>query len=384
MKADLAEKIRNNLITQALIVVACVGFSHNRGTQTKEFAELETLYCSSRLLAISAGEIRHNDSEMREAVPARLEQELEQFLPKDPKMKEMDALATFIYKAHPEYDPPAHRVPLPSGGWLRFRAETKSFKTLAPPPAGTDVPLYEMTVVVGEDADLHTPDPVRIKVTNAEQSLHPTSRKQMWEPMALRAEVKGIDEPMGVAEIESRIRLFARNWTNGTGEIGALYSTARYAYENEEITIPVINVQVSGSLALAALALVSTAFAAYCSYQCRMAAPAGDGEPHAGFMILRPQQGTVQPGWWNHVFAQVEILFVQPPYWIGLVAPVICSVILGTSQSDITGWWLGWVLLPFSLGYTWLLARAIVGVTWNRPAPSGAREGAEAATSAAA
>lgn len=195
-------------------------------------------------------------------------------------------------------------MPLPSGGWLRFRAETRTFKTLAPPPAGSDIPLYEMTVVVGEDADLHTPNPLRIKVTNAEQSLHPTSRKQIWELMGLRAEVKGIDEPMGVAEIESRIRLFARNWTNGTGEIGALYSTARYAYENEEITIPVINVQVSGSLALAALAFVSTAFAAYCSYQCRMAAPAGEGEPHAGFMILRPQVGTVQPGWWHHLFAQ--------------------------------------------------------------------------------
>ena len=63
--------------------------------------------------------------------------------------------------------------------------------------------------------------------------------------------------------------------------------------------------------------------------------------------------------------AQAVILCVQPPYWIGLAAPVICSLTLGISLNDINGWWLGWLLLPFSIGYTWLLARAIVGVDYK-------------------
>ena len=365
MKADLAEKVRGNLITQAFVVVLCIGFAHHRANQTAAIAELETLYVSSRMLAVTLGDVRNNDTDLHEAVPPVLEKELEQFFPKDPKMKEMDALATFIYKAHPEYDPPAHRVPLPSGGWLRFRAESKSFKTLGPPAPDSSVPLYEMTVVVGEDSDLHRPDAFKIKVTNAEQSLHPTSLNQVWELMHLRAEVNGIDEPMAAGDIDNRIRVFARGWMNATGDIGDIYSSARYSYEKEEINIPMINVQVSGSLALAAIALISTAFAGYCSYQCRMATPAGAGEPHAGFMILRPQEGTVAPGWWHHVVAQAEILCVQPPYWIGLAAPVICSVMLGISHNDINGWWLGWFLLPFSIAYTWLLGRAIIGVEYN-------------------
>jgi len=368
MNSDLAEKVRGNLISQAFIVVLCVSFAHHRENQTKAIAELETLYVTSRMLAITAGDIRNSDTDIHEAVPPALEKELEQFLPKDPKMLEMDALATFIYKAQPEYDPPAHRVPLPSGGWLRFRAETKSFKLLAAPPENSSLPLYEMILVAGEDSDLHRPDAFKIKITNAEQSLHPTNKKQVWESMRLRAEVNGIDEPMAAGEIDNRIRIFARGWMNATGDVGDIYSSARYSYENEEINIPMINVQVSGSLALAAIALISTAFAGYCSFQCRVAATtAGAEEPNAGFLILRPHEGTVQPGWWHHLFAQAEILCVQPPYWIGLAAPVICSLVLGISHNDIKGWWLGWILLPFSLGYTWLLGRAIIGVSYNRP-----------------
>ena len=43
MKPELAEKIRSNLITQALIVVLCVTFSTNRSGQTQDMADLETL-----------------------------------------------------------------------------------------------------------------------------------------------------------------------------------------------------------------------------------------------------------------------------------------------------------------------------------------------------
>lgn len=367
MKPELAEKIRSNLITQALIVVLCVTFSTNRSGQTQDMADLETLYVSQRLLAATTGDVRNNDRDVRSELTPMLESDLERYMTKDRNVPEVIALAQFLSKAKPAYDLPLRRLPLPSGGWLRFKADRRSYKELAAPSGAAGL-LFELTIVTDADSDLHQSQPLRITITNAEQSTHPVSRSSVWEPMHLRAVVKGQDEPMGAADIESLIRLKARSWTNGTGTSDSLYAAARYSYENEEITIPVVNMQVSASLALAALALISTALSAFASYQCRTSGAGGSSESHHGILILRPDAGTVPGGWWHHLLAQIEILFVQPPYWIGLLAPIICSALLAIAHSDITGWWLGWLLLPFGVSYTVLLAKAIVGVAWGRGA----------------
>jgi len=369
MKPELAEKIRSNLITQALIVVLCVTFSNNRHSQTADIMELENLYVALRLMTTTVAEVRNNDDDSKSTpVPETMANDLDQFAVKDPGASELDAMATFLSKAKPAYRPPVHRVPLPSGGWLRFHADPSSFKELAPPPAGKLVPLYEMTVVVTADSDLHQQGDLRFTFTNAEESVNPITHTKVWELMRPRAFVKGEPEPMASEDIQGRIVLKARDWTSATGPADSLYAASRYSYENEEITVPVANIQVSASMALAALALVATALCAWMSYQCRQAqanseAPA---ETHQGVLILKPKEGTVAPGFWHGMLAHAEIWFVQPPYWIGMLSPVICTLLLSISHADIDYSWLGWVLLPFAAGYVWLLARAIVGVAWTK------------------
>lgn len=372
MKADLAEKVRSNLITQALLVALCVSFSSSRVSQTEAFKELETLYVSHRLTTTTVGDVRNNDTDDGTTPPEQMAGDLAKHLPRDLKMLEADALATFLSRAKPGYRPPSHRVPLPSGGWLRFYADPGSFKELAPAPAGSTLPLYELSFVVTKESDLHRPDEFRVTLTNAEQSLHPATRKLIWEPMRLRANVPREPEPMAETDIENRLRVKARSWSNATGTPDNLYAAARYSFENEEITIPMVNMKVSASLGLAALALSATALCAFACHQVRQAGPPAKGEAHVGVIILRPRAGTVPTGWWQHVLAQAEILFVQPPYWIGLLSPVVCTLLLALVHGDIGYSWFGWVLLPFASGYVWWLWRAIVGVSFDAPKPAAA------------
>lgn len=374
MKSDLAESIRSTLITQALIVVLCVTFTNNRHSQRAALDEIETLYVSYRLLTATVGDVRNSDTDDKAAAPDGMAKDLENNMLKDAATLEVDALAAFLSSAKPSYHPPSHRVPLPSGGWLRFHADPASFKELAPPPAGSKVPLYEMTLVATEDADLHRPDDLRITVTNAEKSLHPATKAEIWESMRPRATVPGEPEPMGATDIENRIRIRAHPWSSATGGVDGLYADSRYSFETEQITVPVISMQVSATLALVALTIVSTALAAQCSHQCRIkAAKSGEPAAHEGFLILRPIDGTVPPGWWHQVLAHVEIWFVQPPYWIGLLGPSVCAGLLAIAHKDIAGSWVGWVLLPFGVAYTWMLAKQVVGVSWTRtPAPEAA------------
>lgn len=366
MKSDLAEKLRSNLITQALIVVLCVTFTYNRRGEKTALDELETLYVSDRLLSATVGDVRNNDTEDKSAAPGGMASDLDTHMIKDTSVLEVDALAAFLANAKPGYHPPSHRIPLPSGGWLRFHSDRATYKELAPPPKDSKIPLYQLTIVVTEDADLHRPDEMRVVVTNAEESVDPVTKKKVWEPMKLRATVPHEDEPMGVADIENRIRIVAKKWGDSNSSPDSLYSSCRYSYENEQINIPVVNVQVSASLALVALSIVSTALAAYCTHQCRLSGESDGSEPHRGFLILRPIDGTVPPGFWHQVLAHGEVLLIQPPYWIGLLAPMICSGLLAIVHAGIGYSWSGWVLLPFGIAYTWLMAQAIVGVSWNR------------------
>jgi hypothetical protein len=334
MKSDLAEKLRSNLITQALIVVLCVTFTSNRRSQRTALDELETLYVADRLVSATVGDVRNNDTEDPTTAPGGLAADLDAHMTKDTSVPEVDALAAFLANAKPSYHPPSHRLPLPSGGWLRFHADRASYKELAPPTAGSKIPLYELTIVVTPDADLHRPGEMRVTITNAEESVDPKTKKKAWEPMKLRATVPHEDEPMGVADIENRIRLVAKNWGDATSSPDSLYSSCRYSYENEQINIPVVNVQVSASLALVALSIVSTALAAFSSHQCRLAGDSDGSEPHRGFLILRPIDGTVPPGLWHRILAHGEVLLIQPPYWIGMLAPMICAVLLALVHAD--------------------------------------------------
>ena len=365
MQNDLAESIRSNLLTQALIVVLCVSFSSSRHQQTNDMVELEKLYVTQRLLTATTGDVRHNDSDFDESVSGKLAADMERGFTMNSTSLEVDSLAVFLSKTKADYDPPVHRVSLPSGGWLRFRASHRSFKELASPPAGSLIPLYEITILVGEDSDLHRRIPFAVKLTNAEQSRHPASGKTAWEPMELRAFADHHAEPFSASDIESRIRLKAQAWTQATDAVDSLYASSRYAYENEQITIPMVNVEISASLALAALALVSTALSAHASYQCRVSQPGEGAEESSSLLILRPVGGTVSPGWWHYAVAQAEVFFVQPPYWAGLLAPVVCSLLLGFIHSDVEFWWLGWLLLPFAIAYASLLAKRIVGSSWK-------------------
>ena len=111
MKSDLAEKLRGNLITQALIVVLCVSFSWNRHNQERDINELETLYVSYRLLSATLGEVRNTDSPGVGTVPEGLAKDLDAYMTKNPS-----------------YQPPPHRVSPPSGGWLRFHADWSSLE----------------------------------------------------------------------------------------------------------------------------------------------------------------------------------------------------------------------------------------------------------------
>ncbi|WP_395739365.1 hypothetical protein [Prosthecobacter sp.] len=365
MQTDLAESIRSNLLTQALIVVLCVSFSSSRHQQTNDMVDLEKLYVTHRLLTATTGDVRHDDSEFDESVSDKLAADMERGFTMGATALEVDSLAVFLSKTKADYDPPVHRLSLPSGGWLRFRASHHSFKELAPPPAGSVVPLYEITILVGENSDLHRRKPYAIKLTNAEKSRHPASGKAAWEIMPVRAEADHHDEPFSATDIENRIRLKAQAWTQATDSVGSLYAACRYAYENEQITIPMVNVSLSASLALAALALVSTALSAHASHECRKAHVSQGDEEGSSLIILRPVGGTVPPGWWHHVVAQAEVFFVQPPYWAGLLAPVICSLLLGLIHRDVEFWWLGWLLLPFALAYSTLLGKRIVGSSWK-------------------
>ena len=365
MQNDLAESIRSNLLTQALIVVLCVSFSSSRHLQTNDMVELEKLYVTYRMLTATTGDVRHDDGDFDESVSEKLAADMERGFTMGTTALEADSLAVFLSKTKADYDPPVHRVSLPSGGWLRFHASHHSYKELAPPPAGSQVPLYELTLLVEENSDLHRKIPLSIKLTNAEKSRHPASGKTTWESMGLRAIADHHDEPFSATDIENRIRLKAQAWTQATDSVESLYATSRYSYENEQITIPMANVKLSASLALAALALVSTAFSAHASYQCRVAHSSEGAEEDSSLLILRPAGGTVSPGWWHYALAQAEVFFVQPPYWAGLLAPVICSLLLGLIHRDVEFWWLGWVLLPFALAYTWLLAKRIVGSSWK-------------------
>ncbi len=63
MQSDLAESIRSNLLTQALIVVLCISFSNSRHLQTNDMVELEKLYVTHRILTATTGDVRHNDSD---------------------------------------------------------------------------------------------------------------------------------------------------------------------------------------------------------------------------------------------------------------------------------------------------------------------------------
>jgi hypothetical protein len=173
MQNDLAESIRSNLLTQALIVVLCVSFSSSRHQQTNDMVELEKLYVTQRLLTATTGDVRHNDSDFDESVSEKLAADMERGFTMSSTSLEVDSLAVFLSKTKADYDPPVHRVSLPSGGWLRFRASHHSFKELASPPAGSLIPLYEITILVGEDSDLHRRIPLAVKLTNAEQSRHP-------------------------------------------------------------------------------------------------------------------------------------------------------------------------------------------------------------------
>lgn len=365
MQSDLAESIRSNLLTQALIVVLCVTFSSNRHQQTNDMAELEKLYVTYRLLTTTVDDVRHNDDEAAEPASEKLAEDMERGFSKDKTLPEVDSLAIFLSKTRADYDPPVHRVSLPSGGWLRFRASHASFKELAPPPAGGLVPLYQLTMVVGDKSDLHQPGPLAITLTNAEKSRHPATGAALWEPTALRAYADHHAAPFVASDIESRIRLKAQAWTQATDSVDSLYAASRYSYENEQISIPMVDVSVSASLALAALALVSTALSAHASYQCRNAVRDQATPSQHGLLILRPIGGTVPPGLAHQVLAQAEVFFVQPPYWAGLLAPVICSALLAVIHHDVEGWWLGWVLLPFAMAYTWRLGHEIVGSSWK-------------------
>ncbi|MCB1275809.1 hypothetical protein [Prosthecobacter sp.] len=365
MQAELAESIRGNLLTQALIVVLCVTFSSNRLQQTQDLAELEKLYVTHRLLTTTAGDVRHDDNDAGETAQSKQSSATETTFTSDASALEADSLAVFLAKTKTGDDPPVHRVPLPSGGWLRFQASRDSYQELAPPESGSHVPLYQLSIGVSASSDLHHQGPLTTRLTNAEQSRSPATGALVWEPMKLRAFADHHAEPFAAVDIENRIRLKAQAWGQATDSVDSLYAASRYAYENEQISVPMVNINVSASLALVALALVSTALSAHASYQCRTAGVKEESAGGHSLLILRPIGGTVPPGWWHQVVAQAEVLFIQPPYWLGLLSPVICSLMLGVIHSDVEGWWLGWVLLPFAAAYTWLLGRAIVGSSWK-------------------
>jgi hypothetical protein len=118
---------------------------------------------------------------------------------------------------------------------------------------------------------------------------------------------------MRADDIESAIRRKAQAWTDSTGKVDDLYASVRHAYENEEISIPMVNTSVSASLALAALALLSTALSAHASFLFRHSAGQEEAGEHHGLLILRPDAVTVPPGLWHQLLAQAEVLFVQPP-----------------------------------------------------------------------
>jgi hypothetical protein len=158
--------------------------------------------------------------------------------------------------------------------------------------------------------------------------------------MKLRASVHQEDEPMGT---ENRIRIVAKRWGNSNSSPDSLDSSCRYSYENDQINVPVMNAQVSASLALVALPIVSMALAAECTHQCQLSGERHGSEPHQGILI-------------------------QPPNWIGLLAPMIGSGRLAVVHAGIGCSCSGWVLLPFGIACTGLMSQAIVGVSWNRHA----------------
>ena len=155
MKPELAEKIRSNLITQALIVVLCVTFSNNRHSQTADLMELENLYVSHRLMTATVAEVRNNDLDDNPSpAAANMASDLGKYGAKNPQASELDAMAYFLSQAKPAYSPPVHRVSLPSGGWLRFHADPATFKQLAPPLVEDATPLYELTVVITPEVEI--------------------------------------------------------------------------------------------------------------------------------------------------------------------------------------------------------------------------------------
>jgi hypothetical protein len=363
MPTELAEKIRSNLLTQALVVVLCVSFSSSRRSQTADMAELEKLYVAHLLLTASAGQMRAHDTPGTVSLPQEEVDELERHVSPASSMSAADAIARFFDSD--AKGSPIHRLPLPSGGWLRFRAERDSYKRLAAAD-GNAAPLYEFNFVTQPDSDLHLRTPLSVKITNAEEGLHPATGKEHWQAMPLRALTHLNAEPMRADDIESAIRRKAQAWTDSTGKVDDLYASVRHEYENEEISIPMVNTSVSASLALAALALLSTALSAHASFLFRHSAEQEEAGEHHGLLILRPDAGTVPPGLWHQLLAQAEVLFVQPPYWAGLSAPVICCLLLGIIHRDMDGWWLGWALLPFALAYAWRLGRRVIGSSTTR------------------
>lgn len=366
MQTELAEKIRNNLLTQALMVVLCVSFSSSRRSQTADMAELEKLYVAHLLLTASAGQMRAHDTRGTDSLRQQEVDELERNTSPASNLPAADAIARFFDSDRvPDANgSPVHRLPLPSGGWLGFRAERNSYKRLAPAAGTSATPLYEFTFVTLPGSDLHLRTPHSVTVTNAEKGLHPATGKEHWQPMPLRALTHLHAEPMRADDIESAIRRKAQAWTDSTGDMDDLYASVRHAYENEQISIPMVNTSVSASLALAALALVSTALSAHASLLFRQTGSQEDEDgEHHGLLILRPGAGTVPPGLWHQLLAQAEVLFVQPPYWAGLSAPVICCLLLGVIHRDMDGWWLGWTLLPFALAYAWRLGRRVIGTS---------------------
>lgn len=369
MQTDLAEKIRSNLLTQALVVVLCVSFSSSRRSQTADMAELEKLYVAHLLLTASAGQMRAHDNPGAGSLRQEEVDELERSASPASNLPAADAIARFFDSGRvPDAKgSPVHRLPLPSGGWLKFQARRDSYKRLAAAADGSALALYELTFVTLPDSDLHERTPFSVTVTNAEKGLHPATGKEHWQLMPLRALTHLHAEPMRADDIESAIRRKAQAWTDSTGDMDDLYASVRHAYENEQISIPMVNTSVSASLALAALALVSTALSAHASLLFRQSGPQEDeGDEHHGLLILRPDAGTVPPGLWHQLLAQAEVLFVQPPYWAGLSAPVICCLLLGVIHRDMDGWWLGWALLPFALAYAWRLGRRVIGTSTAR------------------
>lgn len=368
MPTELAEKIRSNLLTQALVVVLCVSFSSSRRSQTADMAELEKLYVAHLLLTATAGQMRAHDNPGTVSLSQEEADELERHVSPASSMPAADAIARFFdsERSPQAGGSPLHRLPLPSGGWLRFKAERNSYKRLAAAADGNAAPLYEFTFLTLPDSDLHLRTPLSVTITNAEKGLHPTTGKEHWQIMPPRAATHLHEEPMRADDIESAIRRKAQAWTDSTGDMDDLYASVRHAYENEEISIPMVNTSVSASLALAALALVSTALSAHASFLFRHSAGQEETGEHHGLLILRPDAGTVPPGLWHQLLAQAEVLFVQPPYWAGLSAPVICCLLLGVIHRDMDGWWLGWALLPLALAYAWRLGRRVIGTSATR------------------